>query len=169
MSFIQLTRDISEKQLSWRNDPQVNKWTRQNGILSKTEHEGWLERIKKDHSIVMFGIQAEGKAVGTCGLTSISFVHGTAEFSLLIDPEQRQRGYGKASLIELLKYGFKHLRLNLIFGETFVSNPALKMFIDLGMKEEGMLRERYFKDGIYIDSIPVSIDSKEARAQKWWR
>ncbi len=168
MSLVQLTRTISKKQLSWRNDPRIHAFTRQNGILSDAEHAGWLERIHKDPSILMFGIKDNNDEIGTCGLTSISLIHGTAEFSLLIDPDKHQKGYGKDALKQLLRYGFDHLRLNLIFGETFVGNHAIKMFLNLGMKKEGQLRSRYFKNGKHIDSIMVSITKEEAEKEAWW-
>lgn len=173
--MIQLTRDISLKQREWRNDPSIHAWTRQNGLISLDEHDRWLERIKVDRSIMMFGILALNiieqdihPNVGTCGLTSISYEHGTAEFSLLIGPEFQGRGYGKLALIELLKYGFKNLRLNCIWGESFDGNPALKMFERVGFCSEGRVRQRYFKHGQHIDAHLVSILASEARAQSWW-
>lgn len=157
--MITLTKEISEKQFSWRNDPRITAWTRQNGLLSPLDQEQWLDKIARDPSIQMFGIIADqtGEEVGTMGLTSISQTHGTAEFSLLIDPEQHKKGYGKAALIALLKYGFDHLRLNVIFGETLHNNQARKMFKEIGFIEEGLLRSRYFKSGVYTDSIAFSI------------
>jgi len=195
MAPVKLTKNISSKQFMWRNDPRINAWTRQNGLISEADQANWFKKIETDNTIQMFGILAPSKFlnkefsqmlrpdqasgvlgvdyhvdtnVGTCGLTSISPVHGTAEFSLLIGPEYQNNGYGKAALIELLKYGFNHLRLNCIWGETFEGNHALKMFLSLGMKEEGRLRSRYFKNGEYKDSIMVSILQSEARSQSWW-
>lgn len=166
---VQLISDISDSQMQWRNDPSIYRYTRQNGIISQADMDRWKERIKNDPSIKMFGILTPYEEnCGTCGLTSISPVHGTAEFSLLIGPEYQRNGYGKAALIELLKYGFKHLRLHLVFGETFVTNPAFEMFKKLGMKEEGRVRQRYFKDGNYEDAYIVSILKEEAVLQPWW-
>lgn len=166
---VRLTRHISEKQFGWRNDPRINAWTRQNGVLSHIDMYRWRKKIAKDPTILMFGILNEkDEEVGTAGLTDICHIHGKAEFSLLIGPEFHKQGFGKAALIELLKYGFKNLRLNLIFGETFENNPAMKMFLDVGMQEEGRLRKRYFKNGSYVDSYMVSILKEEAEAQSWW-
>lgn len=164
-----LTSAISPMQFLWRNHHNIYKWTRQNALLSQFEHDQWLEKIKSDPSIKMFGIEDGQNCVGTAGLTSIRQDHGSAEFSLLIDPDKHGKGYGTAALIELLKYGFKHLRLNCIYGETFVGNPAIKMFRKLGMTEEGLMRQRYFKNGEYVDCIPISITRKEAEQQSWWR
>lgn len=170
MSKVTLVPEISHYQMAWRNDPKVNAWTRQNGILSAMDMKRWFEQIDTDPSIKMFGIAAAstGEDVGTCGLTSIRPVHGTAEFSLLIAPDHHKKGYGKAALIELLKYGFKHMRLNCIWGETIVGNHALEMFKNVGFHVEGQLTQRYFKNGKYVDSISVSILRENAECQIWF-
>lgn len=165
---ISLTKELSSKQLEWRNHPSIHAWTRQNGLISPEEHYRWLDKLEKDPSIMMFGILNEKEEIGTAGFTSISYIHGTAEFSLFIGPEYQSRGYGKAALQELFKYGFNHLRLNLIYGETFETNPALKIFTDLGMSIEGHLRQRYFKNGSYMDTKVISITQKEAKEQRWF-
>lgn len=173
MTHVRLTKEISPKQFQWRNDPAITDWTRQNGLISPADQERWLQKIASDPSLQMFGILAETEDdgwqnVGTCGLTSISLIHGTAEFSLLIGPEYQQKGYGKAALAALLRYGFEHLRLHCIWGETFEGNHALQMFKSLGMQEEGKVRARYFKNGVFRDATIVSILVNEAKEQSWW-
>lgn len=156
--MITLTSALPPQQEEWRNDPRIYRWTRQNGPLSVGASKEWLERIQKDPCIKMFGIlEPAGAFVGTCGLTSIDYVHRKAEFSCFIAPEHQSKGYGKAALIELFNYGFNHLNLNRIWGETLVGNPALKIFLSLGMKKEGRLHETYYKDGAYSDSIIIGI------------
>lgn len=179
MKKVTLTKEISPYQMEWRNHPSINAWTRQNGIIGKRDMVKWFDKLDYDSSIEMFGViseieyfipdyQCSNKNIGTCGLTSINHIHGSAEFSLLISPEYQGKGYGTAALAELLKYGFKNLRLNCIWGETFTNNPALKMFLKLGMVEEGRLRQRYYKNGEYTDSIMISITEKEAREKAWF-
>lgn len=166
---ILLTPEISKNQLSWRNSPEIYAWTRQNGLISEEDMKKWREKITQDSSIKMFGILTEmQEEIGTCGLTSLSQTHGSAEFSLFIDPAYHRRGLGQAALEELFRYGFKHLRLHCIWGETFEHNPALKLFLSLGMKVDGKLRERYFKSGSYTDAFTVSILKEEAKVQPWW-
>lgn len=169
--------EISPKQYEWRNHWRIYRWTRQNGPITKEHHERWLESYQKDPSIKMFGVvnddvnlgdSKQNLIVGTAGFTSIRPEHGSAEFSLLIDPDQQRKGYGKAALIRLFQHGFKEMRLHCIWGETFVNNPAYKLFQDLGMKTDGLLRQRYFKNGEYVDAYAISILAEEAKQQPWW-
>lgn len=168
---------ISDHQFHWRNHLEINRWTRQNGLLTFDEHKKWLERIKNDPTIKMFGIQAEiclhdsypdVHEIGTCGFTSLSLIHGTAEFSLLIAPEFQKQGFGKKALQALLRYGFKNMRLNCIWGETFENNPAREMFKKIGMIEEGRHLERYWKNGTFVDSVTYSIRHREAASSCPW-
>lgn len=162
--MIQLTKEISPKQFEWRNNPLITSWTRQNGLISQADQERWIKRISEDQSIEMFGIVNGAKEnVGTCGLTSINPIHRTAEFSLLIGPEYQKRGYGEHALKALLDYGFKKRNLHCIWGETFEGNPALKLFLKLGMRIEGAPRERYFKNGRYVGTTIVSMLESEWR------
>lgn len=148
----------------WRNDPSVFKWCRQYSLITQSDHDAWLERLKSDHSIKMFSIvTTSSQPVGVCGLTSIDKHNQTAEFSLYIAPKEQSKGYGKDALWSLLNHGFFDLNLNRIWGETFDGNPALDMFIDLGMKEEGTLRASYFRSGKYINSKIVSMLRDEFR------
>jgi RimJ/RimL family protein N-acetyltransferase len=142
------------------------------GKMVRSMNSKWRrgrKKLKSDRSIQMFGILNDKEMnIGTCGLTSIDLVHRSAEFSLLIAPDYHKNGYGRAALKQLLHYGFTHLGLHSIWGETFQGNPAFKLFLSLGMHDDGMLRERYFKNGRYLDAVAVSILDHEAAAQEWW-
>lgn len=155
--MVELTKAISPHQMEWRNNKSINDWTRQNGLISDMDMIRWRKKIDEDPSIEMFGVLYNGQNVGTCGLTGISPVHGSAEFSLLIDPSHRGVGLGTWTLKKLIAYGFDHLRLHCIWGETFEKNPAKRIFVRLGFQEEGKLRSRYFKNGKYTDTHILSI------------
>lgn len=145
----------------WRNDPRVSRWCRQAEPLHAIRHKDWYEWQAKDPHTSMFAIEHVGGLVGVCGLTSIDWINRRAEFSLYIDPDQQGRGYGPAALAALITHGFRSLGLNVIWGEVFDGNPALKHFNAIGFKHEGTRREFYFRDGAFIDAHLISITSKE--------
>lgn len=170
--MIELTADIPSEALHWRNKEQVRQWCRQYTLIDSQSHERWLKDISTNPKIKMYGIKSINPIpkyivpdnyrglhmhVGVCGLTSIDRVNQTAEFSLYIAPEYHRLGYGKEALKELLRVGFNNHNLNRIWGETFDGNPALKMFKAIGMRVEGTLRQSYFRDGHFIDSVIVSM------------
>jgi RimJ/RimL family protein N-acetyltransferase len=170
---VKLIKQISEMQFRWRNDPEILKFTRNARSISPHEHEGWLHRIQNDPTYDYFGVLGkEGTEmwgeVGTVGLHSIDYLNGSAEFSILIAPDERRKGYGRLALSELLKHAFKSLRLNCVYGETMALNGALKLFQEVGMKLDGTNRGRYFREGNYLNSFTVSILKQEAEEQAWW-
>lgn len=158
--------DVS-KCRKWRNRYEIWKWCRQSDFISDIEQSNWFDRQSKDPSIKMYKILTHAddlnSFVGVCGLTSIDWVNRRAEFSLYIDPDKHKRGYGREALKLLLMHAFTNLNLNLVWGESFVGNPAIKMFVQLGFKPEGTRRQFYFKDGKYIDAYLVSLTAKEWR------
>ena len=145
-----------------RNEYSTWKWCRQPSLISQIDHESWYEWQAKDKNTRMFSIQAPSMSfVGVCGLTSIDWVTRRAEFSLYIVSHYRKRGFAKAALKTLLSHAFNDLNLRLIWGETFEGNPALDMFLSIGMVHDGVRRDFYFKDGKYIAANLVSIRNDE--------
>lgn len=172
MIKLRLIRELSENQREWRNSPEIQRWTRGSELISHEDQVKWLKRISEDPTILMFGVEVEEKSkvpgmrkkpviVGAAGLTSVSHIHKTAEFSLFIGPEYQRKGYGERALRELLNYGFKNLALRVIYGETFEGNPAWALFQKLGFQETGRHRKRYFKEGRSLDAICFDILSDE--------
>lgn len=183
-SIVRLSRDISDKQLEWRNHEEVRPFVRENQLLGMVNQRKWLEEIATNPSIEMFGIELHRETeqhtsgvyavggtkiieIGTCGLTSITYIHRTAEYSMLIDPFIRGRGYGTWAMIELLNYGFYHLDLQRIEGEIFETNETmLHVAKKLGFKEEGKRRSSYYKYGKRIDSIIMGLLQEEWNGYK---
>lgn len=154
---------------SWRNDHRIWGWCRQNDLISDAEQVRWFNKQSEDPAIKMYKIVvAKDKAltpVGVCGLTSIDYVNRRAEFSLYVAPEAQGNGLGRAGLALLLGHGFDNLGLNVIWGESFAHNPAIKMFRSLGLCHEGLRRQFYFRDGKFIDAELFSITAEEWHAR----
>lgn len=150
-----------EKIRSWRNNPKVWRWCRQNDLIYPENQTRWYEWQRDDLNTRMYLIESGGQVVGICGLTNIDFVSRRAEFSLYIAPEFQGKKFSKNSLKTLFSYGFNELGLKSIWGETFDDNKARHIFKALGMKEDGIRREFYFKDGRFCDAILFSMIDTE--------
>lgn len=159
--MLHLYSEISLQHLDWRNDERVRKWCRHSTLITEATHRYWLEKIERDPTSLYLGVMEDSVDVGTVGLTDIDYINGTAEFNILIDPLEQGKGYGKQSLILLLKLAFNELRLRLVWGEVIEGNPALEIFKKIGFKIDGILRQRYFKDGHLRSATLVSIKREE--------
>lgn len=154
----------------WRNDYRIWRHCRQNDLISDVDQERWFERQASDPSIKMYAVVVIANAVathvGVCGLTSIDWQNRRAEFSLYIGPEFQGAGHGRRALKNLLAHAFTNLGLHQIWGEVFDGNvPALKTFGALGFMVDGRLRQRYWRDGRFLDTYMVSLLADEWRAQ----
>lgn len=157
-----LDRSHLELTFKWRNDPRIFRWCRQNDLLSESDHNNWFERQSKDPKIKMYVIKNENdKPVGVCGLTDIDLINQRAEFSLYIGPEYHGNGYGKEALKLLCHHAFTSYPLNIIWGESFDGNQALKVFEEIGFKKEGIRRDFYFRNGKFINATIFSLKRGE--------
>jgi len=147
-----------------RNDVDVRSWCRQVGEISEMQQAEWYKRQDQDPSIMMFELHNFSNGlIGVCGLTDIDHMNQRAEFSLYIFPKYRKRGLAQKGLKTLIKFGFNELNLNLIWGESFESNPARKMFKSLGFKETGFRPDYYFKNGIFLDAYLYCLRRDECK------
>lgn len=148
----------------WRNNPSIYKFCRQHTLISPQDHNSYLNNINNSSSNVkLFGIKSEDKEyIGVCGFTSMEHINRTGEFSLYIAPQYQGKGYAKNIMLALMKVGFNDLNFNRIWGEVFeTNNKALNLFYSLGFTKEGELRDSYYKNGRYINSIIISQLKKE--------
>lgn len=172
---------------NWRNDPQIWRWCRQNDLIYPENQEKWYHWQRDDLKTKMYSIKAYGNMddiatggfhdvsagntillpVGVCGLTDIDLVNRRAEFSLYIAPQFQGKHMSKSALKTLFSYGFKELGLRSIWGETFDDNMAQNVFRAIGMKEDGMRRQFYFKAGKFCDAILFSMLDTEFKELAW--
>jgi RimJ/RimL family protein N-acetyltransferase len=150
----------------WRNHPSIMRWCRQSDLISDQAQDRWFRSQDQDPTIQMYAIETDS-LVGVCGFTSIDRLSRRAEFSLYIAPEYQLRGHAKAALKTLFTHGFMNQNLNVIWGESFDGNPAIGLFLQLGMKQEGTRRNFYFKNGKFVDAHLFSILFDEWKDQKW--
>ena len=78
--------------------------------VSESDHEAWIERMMTKRSdLVVFVIEelASGKAIGTCQLLNINWIHRSAELQIRIGlPTFQGRGFGSEAVNLLCGFGF---------------------------------------------------------------
>lgn len=148
----------------WRNNTEFRKHFREYRELNMSHQEAWFnEKVMKDPTTVMFSICriGDGELLGCCGFVYVNWVHRHADLSLYIgwkDAYIDEEGYAEESCRLLFDYGFKELGLNKIWTEIYEFDAKKRKLYDkLGFKQDGLLRENYFHDGRYWDSVIISI------------
>lgn len=146
------TIEKATKARTWRNNPELNRYFRQSDLITEGQQLQWLERVQIDPTIRIYSIIQGIRCVGVCGLTSIDFVHTKAEISCYT--EDYKKPLLKKAIMTLIDHAFYNLDLHRLWGEVFEYNQTMiSVFEELNFKEEGRLKESYFKNGKYIDSI----------------
>ena len=139
------------------------------GVKNKTRDER-IEFLRKKenrfnegHAGQLTVCLSDGTPIGFTGL-SIHENDSNAEISYLFDSDFTGKGYCTESSKELLRVGFKELKLHKIYGDTIEGNvSSIKVFERLGFTLEGTRREAaYFKeDDTYRDFLDYGILDKE--------
>jgi [ribosomal protein S5]-alanine N-acetyltransferase len=74
----------------------------------------------------------------------------------------RRQGYAYEASKLILKFGFEYLNLNKIYGTTLSINEKGRRFHEsLGFKEEAVLKEFCFFNGVYNDLIYISMKEED--------
>ncbi len=161
--FSRISKDYLPELYKMRNSKELMPYFRQYSEISRETHLAWFEGLRTDRTMEMFAIFSShsNDLIGCCGLTSIDYINSRAEFSLYIHPEKQRMGFGRKALGKLLDFAFDTLNIFQVWGESFSYNPARKLFTEIGMTEDGIKRNFYFKNGEYIDAYLYSITVDE--------
>lgn len=156
--------------LEWRNNPDFRQYYREYRELNLENQTEWWLKNNNDKTWAYFVIKPIenniicDKIIGIAGLTYIDFINRNAEFAITIgDCDYKNLGYGTDALYTLIKYGFDNLNLHKIYSEVYSNNPCLNLYIKMGFKQEGILRDTYYHGGRYYDSYMLGMMKNELK------
>ena len=123
-----------------------------------------VSRRDADVSLSVVG-KAEQNLVGTVSLHGAGSYDRTATFVLMIGPPFQSQGYGLEATRLTAAYGFNELGLHRIQLDVFDFNErAMKTYKNAGFVEEGRSRQNLFRDGVWHDTVHMSILADEWRS-----
>jgi Acetyltransferases, including N-acetylases of ribosomal proteins len=124
-----------------------------------------LERyVSVNNRLVYKVIDIEnGLVIGHAELNNIDHHHKSARICRILvgDTNNRNKGYGKAIIKELVRIGFDELKLHrLDLGVYDFNKQAIKCYQDCGFEIEGLLRDSSKVGDSYWSSYNMSILNK---------
>jgi RimJ/RimL family protein N-acetyltransferase len=156
------------KIVQWINDPEVRRFIANNFPQTAEEEKEWLKNLgeKKPNDIVLVIETAEGRPIGLMGLHKIHWIDRTATTGALLgEKDCWGQGYGSDAKMALLKYAFDTLNLRKIRSYVIAFNERSRAYsLKCGYKEEGRLRDDYYRDGQYWDCVMLAIFREEFEA-----
>lgn len=147
------------------NDPQIERMTVGGCFpVSADRQKRWFEQYDQQKELrVMIQIK-NGATIGMLTLSQIDWKNRTASWGskILAKLEDRVPNDVYNAKMGFLNYAFNELNLECICGSILEYNLlSRKMALKCGMKEEGRLRSRIFKNGRRWDLISYSITKEE--------
>lgn len=92
------------------------------------------------------------KLGGVVEIRAIEPAHCQAELSFWLAAELWGQGYMSEALGPVLRYGFENLNLNRLYAYHMVRNPGSGRVLQKnGFVQEGLLRQRVYKAGVFED------------------
>ena len=157
-----LRKNDSHLLYQWITDRDLVRFNSAYFPVSESDHGAWIEKMMRKHTdLVIFVVEEnEGKkAIGTCQLFNINWVHRNAELKIRIgDTKSLDKGYGSEAVSMLTRFGFNDLNLHRIYLQVFASNQrAVNAYKKCGFKQEGVARESAFIDGYWENIITMGV------------
>ncbi|MHA1437763.1 MAG: GNAT family N-acetyltransferase [Promethearchaeota archaeon] len=138
--------------------------------ISRGQEEEWIKNAWKaqtDGTGYYFAVENKDtyEFLGSTALDNVSYVNRSAHLGIAIfNPINWNKGYGTDCLKILLSFGFEILNLHSIYLRVFDFNErAIKVYLKIGFKKAGVLREAYFIEGKYHDVILMDILANQFR------
>ena len=159
-------RPIEEKDFdllfSMINDPDIEDMTvGWNWPISKVQQWDFIKHFENDEHHMRLMIELTNKkTIGMMAINDIDWKNRTATIGYKINAsfEDRIRGDFFDALVGTYNYLFNELGLNCVYGVRLENNSfSRKSSKCLPIKEEGILRQRIFKNGKYHNLIATSL------------
>ena len=151
--------------LGWINDSEILSFLGRRTPMSRTMEREWLVGQYKSNTDIPLAIvlKDDDRHIGNTGLHGIDHVNRSAEFGILIgERDAWGQGFGVEAGRTIIDYGFKELGLHRVCLRVFSFNErARRVYAKLGFTQEGTLRESYFRDGQFHDTLVMSILQEE--------
>ena len=108
------------------------------------------------------------KIVGRCGIHNWNKDHKRAEIGYnMQDDSFKRKGLMKEAVNAIIDYGFNELKLHRLEALVGANNIAsLKIMERFDFVKEGLLRQHFYIDGKYEDSIMFSVLGEEYKTKK---
>lgn len=145
----------AEVMIAWFEDQEVTARLSIRLVPSLESELAWVRRSSEDPDTIQWGIEHEGRLVGTTGILAISWTdqHGSTG-TLIGDKTAWGRGIAGEMMRLRADYAFtQHPFVKLKSGYLEGNEASRRAQLGAGYREVGRLRREYFRDGRWIDQV----------------
>jgi len=170
----QLTEDDANDVFNYFSKDDVFKYYNLNKFTKLKQAERLIKHFNKQffyskHIRWGISLKKNNKIIGSCGYHHCDFnvlqkFDYKAEIGYELTPEYWRKGIMTEALKEIIKYGFKELKLNRIEALIIPENIASRKLVEkVGFIEEGLLKEYRFENNIFNDYCIYAILKKNIK------
>ncbi len=158
-----------ERAYTWVNDREVTYFLSLRYPMSRADEERWLREASSNSFAagVSLAIETrEGAHIGGIGLHQVNPEDRKAALGIMIGEKAYwSNGYGTDAILTILRFAFHDMNLNRVWLHVFEYNQrAMACYRKCGFREEGRLRQHFFKHGRFWDVIVMGILRDEFEA-----
>ena len=152
-----MTMKDAQDIFEYSKDPEVALhvlWDAQKDLSEAKEYCRFMMRRYRQDQPSSWGIihKASGRLVGTIGYMEYREDHGSVEVGYSLARSLWNGGYMTEALSRVIAHTFETMDINRIEAQHELTNPSSGRVMEkCGMKKEGVLRQRLYNKGKYVD------------------
>jgi diamine N-acetyltransferase len=113
-----------------------------------------------------FVIDLDGEFAGVIELVEIDYIHRTTEIQIIVRKAYQGRGLAKQAIRKGLNYAFNMLNMHKVYLYVDVDNHVgIHIYDGVGFIQEGRLRQHFYANGEYHDSLIMGIFRDEVKIE----
>jgi RimJ/RimL family protein N-acetyltransferase len=145
----------------WFNDPDINRTLLRCDPMTVRQEELWIEKVAEGGSALVLGVvlKADDRLIGTTGLHQIDHRNRSSGFGIVLGAkEEWGKGYGTEATWLIVKHAFETLNLHRVWLHVYEYNQrGIRAYEKVGFHREGVLRQSYYREGRYWDTIVMAV------------
>jgi RimJ/RimL family protein N-acetyltransferase len=154
--------------VTWFNDGDITRYLARYRPMTVGQELAFLKQLDENDKDCALGmvLRETDQLIGTAGLMNLDVRHRHTAFGISIgDKTMWNKGYGTETTRLLLRHAFHTLNLNRVWLRVYEFNAgAIRCYEKGGFRVEGRLRQDFFGEGRYWDTIVMGILRDEWRA-----
>jgi RimJ/RimL family protein N-acetyltransferase len=165
-----LERADAPQCLGWFNHPAITRMLLTYRPINLRAEEEFIDKaLQSEHDLALgIALKDADRLIGGTGLHQIDFKNRHAGFGIAIgDKEEWGKGYGTEATGLIVQHAFETLNLNRVWLHVYEHNErAIRVYMAVGFKKEGVLRQHDYREGRYWDTIIMAILREEWDGRK---
>ena len=146
------------------NDPETLRWLSDTREISQSDQVNWFKELQTSKSSIRLAVRLlkSNDLVGVFRIDQLDLLNKSANVGLDISLPHRRLGYAKETYLGMLEYFFRELKLNRLALITLATNiAAIKLYEELGFSREGILRQAFIRDSLFVDAYQYALLKSE--------